>query len=73
VVLYNPEDLVGWGDNLKIEKILSIQTFYGLAYTEDRKNDPAWTDKIFDIEMKAADMEPYKSIALFHHVLLRKL
>jgi len=73
VVLYNPEDLVEWGYNLKIEKILSIQTFYGLAYNENRKHDPTWIDKMFDIEMKVADMEPYKSIALFHHVLLRKL
>jgi transcriptional regulator with XRE-family HTH domain len=73
VVLYNPEDLVELGDNLKIEKILSLQTFYGLAYAEDRKHDPTWIDKMFDIEMKVADMEPYKSISLFHHVLLRKL
>ena len=28
VVLYNPEDLVKWGGNLKIEKILGAQMFY---------------------------------------------
>ena len=30
-------------------------------------------NKMFDIEMKVSNVEPYKSIALFHHVLLRKL
>jgi len=77
VILYNPEDLAEWGDNLKIEKILSIQTFYGLVQiheTENRiKHEPDWLDKMFEIEMKVADMEPYRSISLFHHVVLRKL
>ena len=72
VELYDPEDLVKWGYNLKIEKILSARTFYGLQ-CEDIKQKSDWADKMFDIEMKVADMEPYKSISLFHHVLLTKL
>jgi len=72
VVLYDPEDLVKWGDNIQIEKILSVRTFYGLQ-RDDIKHEPDWLHKMFNIEMKVADMEPYKSIALFHHVLLRKL
>ena len=73
VVLYDPEDLVKWGDNLKIEKVLSNRTFFGLQQNDEIKHEPDWVDKMFDIEMKAADMEPFKSIALFHHVLLKKL
>jgi SAM-dependent methyltransferase len=72
VDLYSPEDLVKWGSNLKIENILSVRTFYGLQ-CDDMKHKPDWIDKMFDIEMKVADMEPYKSISLFHHVLIRKL
>ena len=70
--LYEPDDLIKWGGNLKIEKILSVRTFYGLQ-REDVKHEPGWMDKMFNIEMKVADMEPFKSISLFHHVLLRKL
>ena len=72
VDLYSPEDLVKWGGNLRIEKVLSARTFYGLQ-RDDVKHTIDWIDKMFDIEMKVADMEPYKSISLFHHVLLRKL
>jgi SAM-dependent methyltransferase len=72
VDLYDPEDLVKWGGNFRIEKVLSTRTFYGLQ-RDDIKHEPDWADKMFEIEMKVADMEPYKSIALFHHVLLRKL
>jgi SAM-dependent methyltransferase len=73
VVLYEPEDLVKWGENLKIEKVLSNRTFFGLQQNDEIKHEPDWAEKMFEIEMKVADMEPYKSIALFHHVLLRKL
>lgn len=73
VYVYNPIELTKWGNNLKIEKILSLQTFFGLQSNEDQKNEPQWMDKVFDIEMKVSDLEPYKSISLFNHVLLRKL
>jgi len=73
VNLYNHEDLLKWGANLKIEKVLGVQTFFGLQRNNDVQYEPGWMDKMFDIEMKVADMEPYKSVSLFHHVLLRKI
>jgi len=72
IVLYDPVDLTKWGDNLKIEKLLSARTFYGLQGQEINRGSD-WIDKMFNIEMTVADIEPYKSISLFHHVLLRKL
>jgi hypothetical protein len=71
VDLYAPEDLIKWGGNLRIEKVLSARTFYGLQ-REDIIHKPDWINKMFELEMKVADMEPYKSISLFHHVLLKK-
>ncbi len=73
VHVYNPEELTKWGCNLKIEKILSLQTFFGLQSNEEQKLDPQWMDKVFALEMKVSDLEPYKNVSLFNHVLLRKL
>ena len=70
---YNHEDLVKWGGNLKIEKILGVQMFYGLQQNNEAKYEPGWINKMFELEMKVCDLEPYKSIAFLHHVLLRKL
>jgi len=70
---YNPEDLIKWGDNLKIEKLLGVQAFFGLQQNNEPKYEPEWQDKMFALEMKVCDLEPYKSIAFLHHVLLRKL
>jgi len=69
---YNPEDLIKWGDGLKIEKILGVRIFYALQQNNDAKYEPDWIDKMFELEMKVCDLEPYKSIAFLHHVLLRK-
>ena len=70
---YVSEELIEWGDNLKIEKILGVQMFYGLQQNNDLKYEPEWLDKMFEIEMRVCDLEPYKNIAFLHHVLLRKL
>jgi SAM-dependent methyltransferase len=72
VHVYNPAELTEWGNSLKIEKLLSLQTFFGLQSSEVDKNEQQWMDKVFELEMKVSDLEPYKSISLFNHVLLRK-
>jgi len=69
---YDSEDLAKWGGNIKTEKILGVQTIYGLQQNNDIKYEPDWVDKMFDLEMKLCDLEPYKNIAFLHHVLLRK-
>ena len=70
---YDPEDLVKWGDDLKIEKILGTRMLGMLQPNNDIKYAADWIDRMFEIEMKVCDLEPYKSIAFLNHVLLRKL
>ena len=70
---YDPEDLVKWGSNLKIEKILGTRILGQLQQNNDIKYEPDWIDRMFEIEKKVCDLEPYKSMAFCHHVLLRKI
>jgi SAM-dependent methyltransferase len=69
---YNPEDLTKWGENLKIEKILGARILGQLQQNNDARHEPQWPDKMFELEMKICDLEPYKNIAFCSHVLLRK-
>ena len=64
---YDVKDLTEY---FEIEKILGVRTFFGLPPNEI-KFDEEWQEKIFQIEMKAADIEVYKNAAFFHHVILR--
>jgi SAM-dependent methyltransferase len=72
VNLYNPVDLETWGNNLKIEQILGLRTFFALQQGKEMKSDPKFFSKMFDIEMELCNKEPYKSFSVFHHVLLKK-
>lgn len=71
---YNVSDIINWSDdtNISVEKILGIRTFYALNTNNEARFDPAWQKKMFELEMKVSDMEDYKKIAFFNHVLLRK-
>ena len=35
--------------------------------------DPIWQEKMFELEMKASDMEEYINISFYNHVFLKKL
>lgn len=71
---YDTNDMIEWiGDTgVNIEKVLGIRTFWGLQQNNDIKKELNWQDKMFEIEMKVSDIEDYKNISFFNHVLLRK-
>ena len=55
-----------------LEKILGIRTFWDLQQNQEIQEDKAWQEQMLEIELKVSDLEEYKSIASFHHVILRK-
>lgn len=75
VEIYEPQELEAWGNTLKIEKLLSLQSFYGLQGDHSEKHDAQsnWMNDMFELEMKVCDLEPFKKLSLFNHVLLRKI
>ena len=71
---YTLTDIKEWiGDlYLNIEKVLGIRTLFGLHPNNEMRYDPIWQDKMFEIEMKVSNIEEYRNISFYHHVLLRK-
>ena len=72
VTYFHPEDLVEWGENLKIEKVLASRIL-GKLQNNDVKYAPDWVDKMLKVEKKICNLEPYKNMGHCYHVLLRKL
>lgn len=72
---YNMEDIRRWIKNssVNIEKVLGVRTFWGLQQDNKIKYDSVWQEKMFEIEMKVSDMDDYKNISFYNHILLRKL
>lgn len=56
---------------LKTEKIMGICTFYGLQ-NNDIKSDPNWITQMKSLEMRVSEIDEFRNIAFFHHIILRK-
>lgn len=71
---YSINDIRDWIGNFEvdIEKVLGIRTFLALHPNNEIRYDPVWQEKMFEIEMKVSDMDEYKNVAFYNHVLLRK-
>lgn len=71
---YNEHDIRSWADDcdLKIDHIFGVRTFFGLVQNNDIKFDEIWQRNMLEAELKAGDMEDFKNIAFFHHILISK-
>ncbi len=57
---------------LTITKTLGMRTFWDMQQNQEIHKDAHWQDKMVEIEMRVSDMDGYKDIAFFHHLLIGK-
>ncbi|MFL0269377.1 methyltransferase domain-containing protein [Candidatus Clostridium radicumherbarum] len=69
---YEDKELLKWSDKFMIEKILGLRTFWDLQQNQEIHNDKTWQEKMLEMELKVSELEEYKAMASFHHVILRK-
>lgn len=69
---YEDSDIEKWCPELKITKTLGMRTFWDMQQNQEMHKDADWQDKMIEIEMRVSDMEEYKDIAFFHHLLIEK-
>jgi S-adenosylmethionine-dependent methyltransferase len=70
---YQDTEILKWSDKFMIEKILGLRTFWDLQQIQEIHNDKIWQEKMLEMELKVSELEEYKAIASFHHVILRKI
>ncbi|MEG2289425.1 MAG: methyltransferase domain-containing protein [Clostridium sp.] len=70
---YEGEDLLKWSDKFEVKKELGIRVFWHLQQNQDIQNDEVWQQKMIDMELKVSEIAEYKGIAMFHHIVLRKM
>ncbi len=69
---YEDADIEKWCDSLKITKTLGMRTFWDLQQNQEIHKEAEWQDKMLEMEQRVAEIEEYKSIAFFHHLMIRK-
>ena len=66
---YEDEDATG---GFHIRDTYGIRTFWDLQQKQDCHTDPAWQEKMIDMELRVARLQPYRDVAFFHHLILEK-
>lgn len=69
---YEDKDIAKWCNSLRIEKVSSIRTFWDLQQNQECHKDPAWQEKMIEMELRVSEIEEYRDIAFFHHLIVRK-
>lgn len=69
---YNDDDLIKWAPELKIKKILGMRTFFDLQQNQEIHKDEAWQIKMMEMEQRVSDIDEFRNVAFFHHVILMK-
>ena len=69
---YEDSDIEKWCPELMITKTLGMRTFWDMQQNQEIHKDTDWQDKMAEIEMRVSDMDEYKDIAFFHHLMIEK-
>lgn len=69
---YEDSDILEWSDKFRVEKILGMRAFWDLQQNQEIQKDKTWQEQMLKIELKVSELEAYKAVASFHHVILRK-
>jgi len=69
---YEDREILEWSDEFEIERILGMRTFWALQQDQEIHKDKTWQEQMLKMELKVSELEEYKAIASFHHVILRK-
>lgn len=69
---YEDTEILEWSDKFEIDRILGMRTFWDLQQNQEIQKDKIWQEQMLEMELKVSELEEFKSIASFHHVILRK-
>lgn len=71
---YSTEYLVEQAGKLGLtpEERFGLRTFFALSSNNDIKYAKEWYDNMLALEMKTCNLEEYKNIAFFNHLIFRK-
>lgn len=72
VKYYENEDLINWGKELTIKEFYGVRTFWALQQNNDIKEQQIWQDNMFRIEKRVSEMNQFREISFYHHLILEK-
>lgn len=69
---YEDEMISKWVAGLKYKGCFGIRTFWDLQQNQEKHNSEEWQERMMQLEMRVSQMDEYRQIAFFHHLLFVK-
>lgn len=69
---YEDGDLTKWCPGFRITRVRGIRTFWDLQQNQECHKDPSWQEKMLELETRVSEIDEYRNIAFFHHIMLTK-
>ena len=69
---YEDEDITKWNAGLKQVDCYGMRTFWDLQQNQEKHDTEEWQDKMMQLDMRVSQIDEYRNIAFFHHLLLEK-
>ncbi|MBE5874585.1 MAG: methyltransferase domain-containing protein [Lachnospiraceae bacterium] len=73
-IRYYEDNMVSeWNPGLKLVECYGIRTFWDLQQKQEKHNLEEWQEDMMKLEMRVSQIEEYRNIAFFHHLLFTKM
>ena len=69
---YDDEMISKWTPGLKNMDCFGIRTFWDLQQNQEKHNTEEWQNRMMQLEMRVSQMDEYRNISFFHHLLFFK-
>ena len=69
---YEDEMIVKWNTGFKPLEAFGIRTFWDLQQNQEKHNSEEWQEQMMQLEMRVSQIDEYRKIAFFHHLLYTK-
>ncbi len=72
-IRYYEDDMVTkWAPGLKLVDYYGIRTFWDLQQNQEKHELEEWQDEIVKLEMRVSQIDEFRNIAFFHHLIFTK-
>ena len=72
--VYSNEYLVNYlVEEMALKVSFGIRTFFGLSSNNEIKSTDEWYQSMLELETKASNIDEYKKIAFFNHLIFKKI
>jgi hypothetical protein len=69
---YNDSDITKWSNSLKLVDLYGIRTFWDLQQNQEKHEREEWQKSMVQFEMRVSQIDEYRRIAFFHHLVFTK-